>query len=60
MKDAFGNINYLKENSWNNLSELLITYEGRVAMCCYDWGTTYPIGYTNEKALNNTENYKIQ
>ena len=27
-------------------------------MCCYDWGATYPVGYTNEKALNNLNDYQ--
>ena len=25
---------------------MLITYDGRVAACCYDWGAMHPIGYT--------------
>ena len=29
---------------------LLVTYDGRVGMCCYDWGAKHPVGYVNEKA----------
>jgi MoaA/NifB/PqqE/SkfB family radical SAM enzyme len=31
---------------------LLITYDGRVSMCCYDWGSQYPIGYVDKKAID--------
>lgn len=34
---------------------LLVTYDGRVSMCCYDWGSQYPIGYVSEAALANGE-----
>ena len=37
---------------------LLITYEGRVAMCCYDWGASHPVGYVSEEAFNNKKIYK--
>ena len=36
---------------------LMVTYEGKVAMCCYDWGAKHPIGYTNSKSFNNDEDY---
>ena len=59
MKDAFGNIKLSKGRipCEQPFQRLLITYEGRVAMCCYDWGATYPVGYSNEKALNNVKDY---
>ena len=37
---------------------LLVTYEGRVAMCCYDWGATHPVGYVSKVAFDNKEVYK--
>ena len=37
---------------------LLVTYEGKVAMCCYDWGANHTIGYSDEKAFNNNDDYK--
>lgn len=27
---------------------LMVTYDGRVSMCCYDWGVEYPIGYVDD------------
>lgn len=29
---------------------VLVTYDGRVGMCCYDWGAKHPVGYVSEKA----------
>jgi MoaA/NifB/PqqE/SkfB family radical SAM enzyme len=37
---------------------LMITYEGRVAMCCMDWGAVYPVGYCNSLSFNNSKDYK--
>ena len=37
---------------------LLVTYEGRVAMCCFDWGATYPVGFANSEAFNNIKDYE--
>ena len=31
---------------------LMITYDGRVAMCCMDWGAQHCIGYIDDKAFN--------
>lgn len=30
---------------------LMVTYDGTVSMCCYDWGSQYPIGYVDAKAF---------
>lgn len=30
----------------------MITYDGRVAMCCMDWGAQHCIGYIDDKAFN--------
>jgi len=27
---------------------LMVTYDGRVSMCCYDWGSEHPVGYTDQ------------
>ena len=32
---------------------LMITYEGRVGMCCHDWGAQHGIGFIDKKAFNN-------
>jgi len=34
---------------------LMVTYDGRVSMCCYDWGSEYPIGYLDTQAFNYAE-----
>ena len=31
---------------------LMITYDGRVGMCCHDWGAQHCIGYLDSKAFN--------
>lgn len=30
---------------------LMITYDGKVGMCCHDWGATHCIGYVDEAAF---------
>ena len=30
---------------------MMVTYDGRVSMCCYDWGSEYPIGYADAEAF---------
>ncbi len=30
---------------------LMVTYDGTVSMCCYDWGSEYPIGYVGPDAF---------
>ncbi len=37
---------------------LLVTYEGRVAMCCYDWGASHPVGYVDKEAFSNKHVYE--
>ena len=47
---------------------LLVTYDGKVGMCCNDWGAQYNLGYLNnlgfnsqkeeEKVMNNVKNNK--
>ena len=36
---------------------LLVTFEGKVAMCCYDWGAKHPVGFVNKKSFNNKNDY---
>lgn len=31
---------------------LLVTYDGSVSMCCYDWENGYPVGYVDDAAIN--------
>lgn len=30
---------------------LLITYDGRAGMCCYDWGAQHPVGYADKLTI---------
>ncbi len=32
---------------------LMITYNGRVGMCCHDWGAQHGIGFVNDEAYKN-------
>ena len=34
---------------------LLTTYDGKVGMCCYDWGATHTVGYLDELGFKNSE-----
>jgi len=34
---------------------LMISYDGRVSMCCYDWGISYPVGYVDDRAFQNDD-----
>ncbi len=31
---------------------LMVTYNGKVGMCCVDWGATHNLGYVNEEGFN--------
>ena len=37
---------------------LMITYDGVVSMCCYDWGSSYPVGYVLDRALERSRDYE--
>ncbi len=30
---------------------ILVTYDGRAGMCCYDWGAQHPVGYADKLAI---------
>ena len=32
---------------------LLTTYDGKVGMCCYDWGATHTVGYLSKLGFEN-------
>lgn len=40
---------------------LMVTYDGRVSMCCYDWGSMYTVGYVSDKCFNdiNYDKYSV-
>ena len=60
MRDLFGNISVSKSRlpCEQPFQRMLVTYEGKVAMCCYDWGASHPIGYSSKKAFNNKKDYE--
>ena len=35
---------------------LMITYNGRVGMCCHDWGAQHGIGFASDKAFKDDKN----
>ena len=37
---------------------LMVTYSGRVGMCCHDWGASHGIGYLSNEAFNEDEDKK--
>ena len=60
MKNVNGKLSVSKgrEACKQPYQRLLVTYEGKVAMCCYDWGANHTIGYSDEKAFNNSSDYE--
>lgn len=32
---------------------VMVAYDGRTGMCCYDWGNEHPTGYVDERALRD-------
>ena len=54
MKDSDGNV-YISEGRLpceQPFQRMLVTYDGRTSMCCYDWGSMHPVGYVDKKALD--------
>jgi len=41
---------------------LIVTYDGRVSMCCYDWGSEHPVGYVDQDgfARGNADYVKVR
>ncbi len=37
------------------MQRLMISYEGRVAMCCFDWGARHTVGYVSDYAYDGAE-----
>jgi len=34
---------------------LMVTFDGSVSMCCYDWGNEHPVGYLDQQAYQQRE-----
>ena len=57
MKDSNGNLFISKGRlpCEQPYQRMLVTYDGRVSMCCYDWGSMHPVGYVDKLALETGE-----
>ena len=57
MRDIKGNIFSSKKRlpCEQPFQRMLITYDGRVSMCCYDWGSMHPIGYVSEETFKDED-----
>jgi len=57
MKDSDGNIFVSRGRlpCEQPYQRMLITYDGRTSMCCYDWGSMHPVGYVDELAIKTGE-----
>lgn len=53
LRDAEGNISVAvgRRPCEQPYQRMMITYDGRVAMCCYDWGAMHPIGYVHDASF---------
>ncbi len=54
MKDPEGNVFVSKGRlpCEQPYQRMLVTYDGRVSMCCYDWGSMHPVGYVDQLAID--------
>ncbi len=41
---------------------MLVTYDGKVSMCCYDWGSMHPVGYVDKAGYEkgDTDNLEVK
>lgn len=55
LKDSKNNI-YISEGRLpceQPFQRVLTTYDGKVGMCCYDWGATHTVGYLDRLGIEN-------
>ena len=56
MKTADGKLFISRERSiCAQLQRMLVTYDGRVGMCCHDWGAQHAVGYASEEAYTSQD-----
>ena len=55
MKTADGKLFISRERSIcaQPFQRMLVTYDGRVGMCCHDWGAQHAVGYASEEAYTS-------
>jgi len=54
-KDTEGNL-YVEDGRLpceQIFQRLMVSYDGRVFMCCYDWGNEYPVGFVSDQYFKN-------
>lgn len=39
---------------------LMVSYDGQVSMCCYDWGSEHPVGYLDKNGFGDGESDHAQ
>ncbi|MDB2411925.1 radical SAM protein [Litoricolaceae bacterium] len=51
MSDSSGNrlISVGRRGCYQPFQRLMVTYDGRVSKCCYDWGSANPVGYVGDR-----------
>jgi len=59
LRDIFRNIKVAQKRlpCDQPYQRLMVTYEGKVAMCCQDWGAKHAVGYTSPVGFNNKKDY---
>lgn len=57
LRDADGNISVsdARRPCEQPYQRLMVTYDGRVAMCCFDWGAMHPVGYVDDGSFKDPE-----
>ena len=60
MLDGNNNLYVSKKRKACNqiFQRMMVTYDGRVGMCCMDWGAKYNLGYLSEKGYNHRNEEK--
>ena len=57
LRDADGNISVADGRlpCEQPYQRLMVTYDGRVAMCCFDWGAVHPVGYLDKASFKDPD-----
>lgn len=57
MKDSMGKmwISESRKPCEQIYQRLMVTYDGRAGMCCYDWGSTHPVGFLSNESFDDPD-----
>ena len=57
MKDSMGKmwISESRKPCQQIYQRLMVTYDGRAGMCCYDWGSTHPVGFLSNESFDDPD-----